>query len=73
MTRQGKGKSVRPYSIGSGGKIVHNYQVDSVSSGFLLSTSYDWERFLVHSRSGPVGNPPKGGKRRLLRTSDKKD
>ena len=71
MTRRGKSKSVRPYAIGSGGKIVHKYQVDSMNSGFLVSTSYDWERFLVHSRPGPTGNPPQGVKRGLVRTSDK--
>ena len=71
MAARGQGKSVRPYAIGSGGKIVHKYQVDSINKGFLISTSYDWERYIVHSRLGPTGNPPSMTKRSMVRMSQK--
>ena len=71
MAGRSQGKAVRPYAIGSGGKIVHKYQVDSINKGFLMSTAYDWERYLVHSRLGPTGNPPQGAKQRIVRMSQK--
>ena len=36
-----------------------------------MSTAYDWERYLVHSRLGPTGNPPQGAQQRIVRMSQK--
>mgnify|MGYP004339443779 CR=1 FL=1 len=67
MAKRSPGGVRKRYSIGDGGKIVHNYVVEDEANAFIQPAHRDYARSVTHVRQRPVGAAPALKSRRRRR------
>ena len=67
MAKRSPGGARKRYSIGDGGKIVHNYVVEDEANAFIQPARHDYARSITQVRQRPVGTAPSLKSRRRRR------